>query len=147
MKISSYSALKAEVIKRMSASLVDVGDDAKEIVKKRIDSDVYGAGSPSEYIRTQAFRESQTCTVKSVGNPAVVEIKSDGGGGHYSVVDGSSVGNMDKIIHDGRAGRIFGSGFWTSSRPYMDNAKQELRSGKFKALMVKALRSNGLRVK
>lgn len=48
-----------------------------------------------------------------------------------SVLDGSDVSNyIPEIVHEGKAGHIFGSGAWTEERPYMDNTVKKLNSNK-----------------
>lgn len=156
-KVSSYSQLLIELQKARDKALKGAGDKTSELVKKRIDEDVYDAGTPSEYIRTYELRESiRSSDVKSSGNTAEVEVKHDTSlihsnptlNQHASAIDGSSsVDSIAEIVHDGKSGGLFGQGFWTQKRPYMDNAKEEMEDGKYKQFMMEELKKMGYKVK
>ena len=114
-------------------------------------------GEPTTYKRTYELRESLVADdFKSSGNSAEITIKHDTDkiystepNQHYSVVDGSSsVNSVAHIVHDGLSGHIFGSsGYWTKKRPYMDNAKKEMKDGKYKVFMIEQLRKQGFDAK
>lgn len=155
MKIRTYKDLEKVLKKAAEKALKDSGKDATELVKKRIDEDVYGVAEPDEYLRTYELRESvEPSGVKSKGNTFELEVghNTDKIGSyepnqHMSVVDGtSSVGYVADIVHNGKSGKIFGEGYWTKKRPYMDNAKEELEDGKYKEYMKDSLTKQGFKV-
>lgn len=154
--VKSWSDLEKALRQARDKALEGTGDKTKELVKDRIDKDVYSVATPSEYIRTYELRESvQLSDVTSNGNVAEIEIGHDTNligsyepNQHYSVVDGSSsVDSIAEIVHDGKSGLIFGNGYWTKPRPYMDNAKEEMEDGKYKEFMIEELKKQGINAK
>ncbi len=156
-KVTSYSQLLKELQKARDRALEGTGKKTEDVVKKRIDTDVYDVGDPKEYIRTFELRESiKSSNIKSSGDIAEVEIKHDTSlihsnpslNQHASAIDGSSsVDSIAEIVHDGKSGKLFGQGFWTKKRPYMDNAKEEMEDGKYKQFMMEELKRMGYKVK
>lgn len=165
--VTSYSQLLIELQKVRDKALEGTGEKAKELVKDRIDKDVYDVYSPTDYIRTNDLRESvQPSKVKSNGNVAEVTIGHDinlirsTGNQHRSIADdSSSVDSIAEIVHNGKVGAIYQSGYWrdapwyddsdafANSRPYMDNAKEEMENGKYRDFMVEELEKQGIKVK
>lgn len=154
--VSSYKDLEIALTRALAKAMSGVGDKTAELVKDRIDKDVYAAGSPTVYERTYELRESVEAGKVSVGKSIVeteighnpTEIGSYEPNQHYSIVDGShSSDSIAEIVHDGKSSHILGTGFWTKKRPYMDNAKEEMKDGKYKKFMVEELKKQGLSVK
>ena len=155
--IKTWKELERMLTKVVANTMPAVGDKTAELVKDRIDKDVYNAGTPSEYIRTYELRESVEAGGKvSVSNRSVeievghnpTEIGSYEPNQHYSVVDGShSADSIAEIVHDGKSGKIFGNGYWTEKRPYMSNAKEELENGEYKKMMIEELKKRGIDAK
>ena len=157
-KINSINDLKKmmKYIEKnaVKGALEDTGDEATELAKDRVDKDVYGTGSPTEYVRTYELRESIEPT-KAKCKDGVVELEikhnTDKIGSyepnqHMSVLDGSSsVESIAEIVHDGKSGKIFGEGFWTKKRSYMDNTKEEIKNGKYKEMMKRNLEKRGIK--
>ena len=167
-KVSSYSALLAELQKARDKALKGAGEKAVDVAKDRVDKDVYATYNPKQYNRTGQLRDSiDASEVKSSGNTAEVkishntdEIHATPPNQHYSVVDGkSSVESIAEIVHNGRTGAIGQSGYWKDApwydegdafavpRPYMDNAREELENGKYKNFMKEELIKQGYKVK
>lgn len=154
-RYSTYSGLLAAVSAAMNASMPMVAKETEEIVKKHVDTDVYAVGSPKVYGRTGDLRNSVTSEVWGGGMSCGALVYNDSGrissappATHMSVVTGaSSAGSIAEIVHDGLSGMAFGQGYWMESRPYMDNAKNELRGGLYRFMVIMALRANGLDVK
>lgn len=159
-EVRSYGQLLKELQKARDAALKDTGDEVAEIVKKEVDNAVYNSYTPEDtsegYKRTGELRESiESGDVESSGDVANIEIKhntskigSYSPNQHMSMVDGkSSAKSVPEIVHDGKSGKIFGEGAWTQKRPYMDNAKQEVKKGKYKDSMKKNLKKQGFTVK
>lgn len=154
--VSSYSQLLKELQKARDKALKGAGNKTVDVVKDRVDKDVYEAGSPIEYSRTYELRESLVADdFKASGNIAEITIKHDTSqihstapNQHYSVVDGSSsVESIAEIVHDGKSGHIFGSsGYWVKPRPYMDNAKEIMKDGKYRDFMKDELKKQGFKV-
>ncbi|HZK00615.1 MAG TPA: hypothetical protein VFC79_11430 [Tissierellaceae bacterium] len=156
MKVTTYKELEKALMKARDKALKGTGENTKDLVKDRIDKDVYAAGTPNTYERTYELRESvQPSKVESKGSIAEVKIGHDEGligsyspNQHYSIVDGSSsVHSIAKIVHDGKSSHILGTGYWTNPRPYMDNAKKEMRDGKYKDFMIEQLKKQGFDAK
>lgn len=154
--VKSWSDLEKALRHARDKALEGTGEKAKELVKDRIDEDVYSVATPSEYIRTYELRESvQPSKVNSKGDIAELEVGHDTSligsyepNQHYSVIDGSSsVDSIAEIVHDGKSGLIFGNGYWTKPRPYMDNATEEMKDGKYKDFMVEELNKMGIKTK
>ena len=131
-------------------SMEDVGREAEHKVRKKIDEMVYqNPTEPSDYERTRELKNSLVHTQpKQNGNEITVEIKHEDSligyyepNQHMSVVDGSElpVDALAEIVHYGKSGKIFGEGYWTKPRPYMETAKEEIIEEK---LHVKALKNS-----
>lgn len=142
-------------------ALEDTGKKTTKLVKDRIDKDVYGKFEPSEYIRTYELRESVAPSdVEDKGNSIEISIEHDFDkigsyppNQHYTVgkkyaerygTDSSKY--VPWYVHDGESGDIFGSeGEWMEPRPYMDNAKDDMKNGKFKEFMEESLNEKGIK--
>ena len=154
--VKTYKELEKALMKARDKALKGTGENTKDLVKDRIDKDVYMAGNPTKYERTYELRESvQPSKVESKGSIAEVTIGHDESligsyspNQHYSIIDGSSsVHSIAEIVHDGKSGHILGAGYWTKKRPYMDNTKKEMKDGKYKDFMVEELKKQGLDAK
>lgn len=154
--VKTWGQLEKALQQARDKALKGTGEKTKELVKDRIDKDVYAAGSPTTYERTYELRESvQPSKVESKGSTAEVKIGHDEGligsyspNQHYSIVDGSSsVHSIAEIVHDGKSSHILGTGYWTKKRPYMDNAKKEMKDGKYKDFMIEMLKKQGFDAK
>lgn len=154
--VSSYSALLKELQRVRDKALQGTGEKTKQLVKDRIDEDVYSVATPDVYERTYELRESvQPSKVESKGNVAEVEIGHDTNligsyspNQHYSVVDGSSsVDYIANIVNNGESGKIYGEGYWTKKRPYMDNAQKEMEDGKYREFMEEEINKLGIKTK
>ena len=155
--VTSYSQLLAELQKARDKALKSAGEKTVDVVKDRVDKDVYAMskGEPAVYERTYELRESLVSDdFKASGNTAEITIKHDTSqihstapNQHYSVVDGSSsVDYIANIVHDGKSGHIFNFGYWTEPRPYMSNAKEIMKDGKYKQFMIEQLKKDGYKV-
>ena len=154
--VKTWGQLEKALQQARDKALKGTGGKTKDLVKDKIDKDVYMAGNPIKYERTYELRESvQPSKVESKGSIAEVKIGHDESligsyspNQHYSIVDGSSsVHSIAEIVHDGKSSHILGTGFWTKPRPYMDNAKKEMKDGKYKDFMVEQLRKQGFDAK
>jgi len=166
-QVRTYSQLLRELERARNRALMGASKKAEQLVKDKIDSDVYGTYSSEGYSRTYQLRESvEASNVEVVGNKAVVFIEhneskiTSSGNQHRSVVDGySSASVIANIVHNGFTGAIGQSGYWKSApwskpehtyanaRPYMDNAKMEMQNGKYRKFMIEQLRGQGYTVR
>lgn len=156
MSITSWGQLEKELQSAMQDGMKDVAKKGEDIVKQNIDRVVYFAYSPSVYSRTRQLWSSITSKeVKSNGNSAEVEIyhdtskiSSSSPNQHMSVISGSSsASSIPEIVHDGKSGLLFGTGVWTSKRPYMDTALKEMEGTKMPLNELRrALRRQGFRI-
>lgn len=156
--VSSYSQLLSELQKARDRALKGAGEKAVEVAKDRVDKDVYAMskGEPAVYERTYQLRDSiVTDDFKANGNSAEIKVRHDTDlihstepNQHYSVVDGSSsVDSIAEIVHGGKSGKIFGQGYWTEPRSYLDNAKEIMKDGKYKDFMIEELKKQGINAK
>ena len=155
--VSTYSRLIAQLQKARDRALKDSAEKGVEVAKDRVDKDVYAAGTPLIYSRTYQLRDSLDVTsFKSSPNSAQATISHDESritsvgylAQHASVIDGSSsVHSIAEIIHEGKGGLALGEGWWRSKRPYISNAEQELRDGKYRQFMIESLKRQGYKVK
>lgn len=133
MNVSSFAELERAIKQAVKSGMKEVGEKSKEVVKQKIDSEVYAKYSPVEYSRTYELRESVDS--KDVGD-LEIEIYHDASkisphspNQHMSVIDGSSSADaIPEIVHDGLSGSALGDGAWRSARPYMDKAAEEIES-------------------
>lgn len=154
---SSIKDLEKYLQAKILESMKDVGAAAEATVKKHVDTDVYGKKKdPEEYIRTYELRDSVTFTAyEETTNHYEVMVYNDSEqigsyapNQHYTVHhwEGSRY-TLDyseyvaETVNDGTSGRLFGTGYWTIPRPFMDNARKEIKE---KKLHVQAL-SNSLK--
>ena len=157
VSVTSYSQLLIELQKAKDKALESASKKAVDVVKDRVDKDVYQAGIPTIYERTYQLRDRlDVLKYENKGNISQAMIGHDISkmtsvsdlGQHASLVDGSSsLHSIAEIVHDGKSGHILGIGFWTNSRSYMANAQDELENGKYKQFMVERLKSMGYNVK
>lgn len=153
VNVSTYGQLLKELQKASDKALLGVGKQAEQLVKARIDSDVYGVGTPKDYKRTYGLRDS--IFSESVGLGKLV-IRHNWQNMDYNVENFQHASvywspwvynrYLAETIHDGKAGGLFGQGFWRSPRPYMDNAKQEMTGGKYRQFMIEQLQGMGYTV-
>ena len=128
-----------------------------DVVKDRVDKDVYNKNTPLVYERTYQLRDRlDVIDFKSSGNSSTATIGHDTSkmtsvaylAQHASVVDGSSsVHSVAEIINFGKGGKILGDGWWIKPRPYMDNATDIMKNGKYKEFMIEQLRKQGFDAK
>ena len=154
--IKTYSDLEVALTRIIAKAMPGVGDKTAELVKNRIDQDVYSVGTPSVYERTYELRESVEAGKITVGKSTVeteighntTEIGAYEPNQHYSVVDGShSTESISEIVNYGKSGKIYGEGYWTQKRGYMDNAQNEMEDGKYKEFMIEELKKQGIDAK
>lgn len=122
--------------KALPKAMDGVGEKCKNIVKNRIDEDVYEKYTPVEYDRSYELRNSIISTEPTNNNGTItVEVKHDTNlinatppNQHMSVVDQSDVSShLPKWINDGNIGHVFGQGEWTEPRPYRDNTIEQIK--------------------
>ena len=154
----SIADLNRYLIKVLKDSMEDVGRAVEHKVREKIEEEVYqNPTTPSMYERTGELKNSLIHTQpKQIGNEIVTEIKHDDNLiGHYepnqhmSVVDGRdmSVESLAEIVNFGKAGHIFGTGYWTEPRPYIEDARQEVIDENLHYnTLKKSLQSKGLKV-
>lgn len=156
MDFANLDDLQKHLMKEISNAMRnEVAGEAVEVVKDRIRKDVE-SHEPALYERTGELRESvqgkEEQISKNVSRLKIdhdtSKIRPQGENQHKSVVDGRPSNDvLPEIVHDGKSGHIFGEGFWTEPRPYMDNAKTEIETyNKHVNSLKKGLQRNGLNV-
>lgn len=151
--VRTYSELLTALNQAKDNALKGAAEKAVDVVKERVDKDVYAAGTPFVYERTYQLRDRlDVVDFRTSGNASIATIGHDTSkmtsvgylAQHASVVDGSSsVHSIAEIVHDGKAGHILGSGFWTKARPYMANSIIIMGNGKYREFMLEMLRKGG----
>jgi hypothetical protein len=158
MEFKNLSDLNKYLMNKIAKSMYEVGEHAEQTVKEQIDIDVYSY-QPSEYERTFELRDSVIHTEPEIINDLVsVEVKHDTDLIHPNKekYQHYSAGKWEpkeynryvaQTVHDGTSGHLFGEGFWTEPRPYMDHAKDKIKNSKLYINILKDnLRKQGLYV-
>lgn len=158
VKVKSYKGLMAALSKARDEALAGAAKEAEQLVKDRIDEDVYGVGTPEEYQRTYQLRDSiKAFKVEKKGDTSQVKIAHDTSLIHPNVENfqhastywspWNYVNYVAETVHDGTSGGLFGDGYWRQPRPYMFNARNEMIDGKYRQFMIEQLKSQGYKVK
>jgi hypothetical protein len=138
MDFRNLKDLESYVKKMVSDSMNPVGEKARDLSKEHVQKDVYdNPANPAKYNRTGQLKESlkykktetnREVTVKVYHDDKV--IKAYEPNQHYSVFDSGHDRDFSKFVayavHEGTSGHVFGSGYWTEARPYLDNTVNEL---------------------
>jgi len=162
--IDNDDALNAIVMKDLYDIVDEVADQLLEKLKEKIDEEVYGAGSPSKYIRRMdngglrgSFEKSNTIkSMQSVTNsiehfPETMDLDSDNNvHGSNFWEGGKDIRNIlvDMVINGGsgtpHVGDRFGSGFWTDSRDFWTPFLEMLKDGTVNKLIENAFDKRGI---
>lgn len=143
--MASFTDLKSllrHIEKDIKNGMREVGKEAKQITKKHVDDDVYDKYSPSVYDRTGQLKDSiESFEITGTEGEHGVIIQHDTSKitsskdptyNHYSrKPNGHDPDVSDEYmewVHDGRSGGAFGFGEWQKPRPYMDNARNEIKN-------------------
>lgn len=152
-QVRTYAQLEAELKKARDKALDRAAKEVVDMVKDEvIEREVYGAGSPAYYERTYDLKNSLRAQPR-VGDTVTIDHDTSLIGvnltkfQHGSPLSGGIPDSIPSIVHDGKSGSLFGDGYWRDSRPYMDVAKGELNSGRYKDIMMAELRMMGYKVK
>lgn len=164
-KAETWSQLNSFLIDAVSEALKEVGDRVNQLLREHVDTDVYKAGSRTNYYArgttqpTYGLRDSITTSdVRTGKGSAEVEVFHDSQKmelDSQNFVHGSNYwkgGNdirdiLPLIIDMGLSGDLFGSGWWQDERPYFRNAVKELKdSGMLENWFKQALKRQGIEV-
>jgi len=132
---------------QIAASLKETGEYVENKVKEQIDQDVYSY-TPSRYQRTGDLKESVVCREPiNTGNKTSIVIEHDTHliNDHVSQADGMDVSPYIPYYVNEGAGPLFGEGFWTQKRQYIDHAISDLRStGSHVEVLRRSLKNKGI---
>lgn len=135
MDFKSLSELELYLQKKIAESLqIDVAADSRFLMMEKIQTDVYEAYSPSDYIRTWETIASVETT--SVGSDAI-ELKNTREGDYGE--------NIPQILEYGKNyswGKNLDARI--GPRPFFANTYKDLASGKAISFMKKALMKRGI---
>jgi hypothetical protein len=158
-QIKSWKELDRAILSKIAEAMSEVGKDMVEEVQKSIRDEVY-IYHPKEYQTTGDLHDSVYSKSPDIKNKNVeIVIKHDTDkinsrqpNQHYSVVedyDPSDVSDwIPYLVHEGQSGKIFGDGFWTKPRRYMDKTVEDLRNNKKHVKrLVEHLNSVGVKAK
>lgn len=156
-QFKNLTQLDVYLKKLIKNSMEDVGKVVENKTREKIDEVVYQANTPSQYERTRELQNSLIHTQpKQFDNETVVEVKHDDAmfgwyepNQHISVLSGDElpVEVLAEIVNDGKAGHIFGEGFWTKPRPYIEESLEEIKKDKLHIKAMKdSLKSKGIKV-
>lgn len=157
MNFQSLSALEVYLTKMIKDSMEDVGKKCEVVVREKIEEEVYqNPVNPSTYERTRELKNSliHTSPVQN-GSEIITEIKHEtdligsySPNQHMSVQTGEPfIEPLAEVVNYGKAGHIFGEGYWTEPRPYMDDAREEIKQDKLHVQSLKeSLRNKGIQV-
>ena len=144
-KVRTEAQLRQALQKAVDSGIENSRKPLEDFTKQTIDQVVYGAGSPAMYGRTYNLKES---IVAQPQGSMSIKIKHQSLGGYYSMSGVSlSTEAMANIVTSGASPVPFGSGFWTSPRPYMEVTAQQLAGGEWKAILTKGIASAGYKVR
>jgi hypothetical protein len=137
-------------------SMDDVGKSAEYHVRDKIEEEVYrNPITPQVYERTRELKNSLVHTHPIVNNNEIItEIKHETDlignyepNQHMSVVTGEPfIEPLAEIVNYGKAGHIFGTGYWTEPRPYINDSKKDLENGLIKKYFKDALSKKGIKI-
>ena len=132
---------------QLTASLKETGEYVESKVKEQIDQDVYSY-TPSQYDRTGDLKSSVINREPiNTGDTVSVSVEHDTSLIYYHIsqVDGMDVSPyIPYYVNDG-AGPLFGEGFWTQKRDYINHARDSLRStGSHIEVLRRSLKSKGI---
>lgn len=157
-QFKNLKSLFNHINKEIANSMNTVGGVAKEIVKTQMDKDVYSY-KPRKYQRTYELRDSIDHDVYTMENKVITEIYHDtskiisykDGYRHYSADPNYTPKDvsdwMPYLVNKGKSGKYFGEGFWTIPRPYILNAKEQMKKNKIHISTLKNdLKKKGLKV-
>ena len=132
---------------QIAASLKETGEYVENKVKEQIDQDVYSY-TPSRYQRTGDLKESVVSREPiNTGDTVSVSVEHDTNliHNHVSQADGMDVSPYIPYYVNEGAGPLFGEGFWTQKRNYIDHAINSLRStGSHVEVLKRSLKNKGI---
>lgn len=157
MDFKDLTSLEVYLTKQIQESLqTDVAQDAKQLMKEHIETDVYDQYSPSLYIRRAEngglLDDNNFLIEKIEDGVSITNIDTDDGYSAEYYDDWSSDPNtwLAPIIE-------YGQGYnWSNSkiykkqpfpRPFVENTQTDLNNGKGKEYLKKALKKRGLNIK
>lgn len=156
--VKTWKQLEAALQKARDKALKGTGEKTKELVKDEIEKEVYSIPQGT-YERTGDLKNTMTdFPLENKGNVSQVKIAHDTDKMSYNASKfqhGSDYWSPNdyrkyvaQTVHDGTSGSLFGeNGHWREPKPYMDNAKKEMKDGKYKAFMIEMLKKDGLDAK
>lgn len=132
---------------QVTASLKETGEYVESEIKEQIEHDVYSF-TPSQYERTGDLKNSVVSGEPiNTGNTTSVSVGHDINliHNHVSQADGMDVSPYIPYYVNEGAGPLFGEGFWTQTRTYIDHTIASLRNtGLHVALLRKSLQNKGI---
>ena len=132
---------------QLAASLKETGEYVEAEVKKQIDQDVYSY-TPSRYERSGDLKNSVVSSEPiNTGNTVSVSIEHDTNliHNHISQADGMDVSPYIPYYVNEGAGPLFGDGFWTQKRNYLEHTIISLRSkGSHVEVLRRSLKNKGI---
>jgi hypothetical protein len=152
-QFNNLNELNTWLSQQIAQSMNDVGEMVVEKVKEHIESDVYSF-DPKVYQRTNELKESIVHSTPIVnGDTVEVSIYPDAQlihpsppNQHQSVISGDDYSPYVAItVEEGTSGKLFGEGYWTEPRPFMENTVAELEgSGLFADALKISLNKKGI---
>lgn len=156
---SSVKQLETYLKKMIQDGMEDVGKDVEYVVRENLEKEVYqNPTQPDMYKRTRELKNTLTHVNKKNGNETTTEIKHDESlfydnyapNQHMNVTNGNDLplDALVEIVNDGKAGRIFQTGYWTENRPYFHDSEKQVEKKKIPVKSLKkSLKSKGLNVR
>jgi len=132
---------------QVATSLKETGEYVESEVKEQIDQDVYSY-TPSQYDRTGDLKNSVVSREPiNTDNTVSVLVEHDTNliYNHISQADGMDVSPYIPYYVNEGAGPLFGDGFWTQKRAYIDHTLNKLRStGSHVEMLRRSLKNKGI---
>ncbi|MHC1722442.1 MAG: hypothetical protein AB9836_04455 [Aminipila sp.] len=120
-----------------------VAEWIQEVIKIKIQEDVYNAGVPLIYERTYEFLNSFNMDLQKLGNyvvatiffdPTTMECNPDNfqHGSNYSDRGSDLREALAEVLNDNKSGALFGYGYWMNRKPFFDDAVAYIDENIFK---------------
>lgn len=153
--VNTFGALRAEMKERLKPVLEYVIEKIADYNKNAISFSVYSKGHPDVYERTFEFLDAWSTEEKFESDALYSthfydssKIRTRDRGQHTSVIDGTDIADaLADIIFEGKAGRIFGSGFWTKRRNAWGMLDKYVSKRRLKQWVEEGMRQAGLAYK
>lgn len=151
--IRSYSDLE-KALKQVVQEVMEkeVAEKAKEVIQDNVKEIVYNAGTPAMYIRRGLTNGSlgDIEEMKHEYKNGILEVSNESDYNHTFESNHFGYGNVDlsePLAYNIEYGYGSKSEWYNQPRPFIEESREDMRNGEFKAAMRKGLRRKGIDTK